>query len=404
MKNIEGLVYQARKPLLSFPWKIAPLSPAWRDSLIAFSVGRILFSIWGALIWKMRLMPDHWGPYYGKIQPILEGAPGALVGMWQRWDGIHYQQIATYGYTDDYLTAFFPLFPMLGRLVSRVTGLSELLSLIVVSNLAFLFCLVLLHKIVSQHFSPGLSRATLLALLTFPSTFFFYAVYPQSLLLLWILLAYWLATHQKWFGAALVGLLAGFTHLTSVPLSILLGIEALQTLRRDKRGPFSVIILLAPLTNLLAIACFLAWRSTISHASYLETQTTYGRTFHWPWETLVIVYKFVSSLPLDYTVTVSWINVGVFLLLIILSILNIRRLPLSLWAFQATMIVFLLLNTFENDPLGSIIRYTLVIFPFFIEVAAFGQQPTWKLAKFAIGSLLLLICSALFFMWKAGVS
>jgi hypothetical protein len=55
-------------------------------------------------------------PYFG-VAPVTSGLSGALLGVWQRFDAIHYIRIASTGYSATDLTAFFPLYPFLIRML-----------------------------------------------------------------------------------------------------------------------------------------------------------------------------------------------------------------------------------------------------------------------------------------------
>jgi hypothetical protein len=300
---------------------------AWRDGVVAFVAGRLFYSLIGYLIWLTGIRPPEADQFYANITPVLEGPSGALLGVWQRWDGIHYQTIAEQGYNADYLSAFFPLYPLLARALSWLTGLDVLPALIIVSNLAFLFSLVLLYRLVSTWVHPRLARITLLSLVLFPTAFFFYALYPQSLLLMWSLIAFGQARQQRWWGAAGAGLLAGLTHGSAVflcaPLAwaawhdrwrepVLASVERLvqvSTLRsrlsqrlvpttRQPVGAAShgtpawqparlLSALLAPVAPLLGMAAFEIWGRLAGLKGFTQMHNQgWSRTFHWPWQVI----------------------------------------------------------------------------------------------------------------------
>ena len=385
------------------------LSPAWRDSLIAFSVGRMLFSLIGYLIWLTGFRPEHADQFYFGIPSVLQGLPGALLGVWQRWDGIHYQRIALEGYSAGYLTVFFPMYPLLSRWLSRLTGLDLLPALIVVSNLAFLFSLVLLYQIVSTRFSPKLARTTLINVLIFPTAFYFYAIYPQSLVLMWILLAYWLTIQKKWAGAGMAALLAGLTHSTAWVLTILIGVEAFQYFKAEgisfKQVQRWLLPLFASGMNGVGIIAFLLWRAWAGFPPFQQVEReAWGWQQYTPWGGVWDIVKSIFSTPLAISELVAWINIGTFLLIIALTLWSFRRIPTAMWLFQLVTLAFLTINHMSWNPLQNFFRFILILFPVYLELALLERGKTGILLKFTCQVILAVILSAMFFLWQSGVS
>jgi hypothetical protein len=76
--------------------------------------------------------------------PVVLGWENALWGL-ERQDALWFLRIADTGYrANDGSAAFFPLYPMLVRVLSVLSGGRTLLAGIVVSNLSFLGALVVL--------------------------------------------------------------------------------------------------------------------------------------------------------------------------------------------------------------------------------------------------------------------
>ena len=90
-----------------------------------FIMQRLLLSTLGAaffLLGYVSLTGDPvLRPYFG-VQVVSAGPAGALLGVWQRFDAIHFMRIASAGYNAPDLSAFLPLFPLVSR------GLGDLLG------------------------------------------------------------------------------------------------------------------------------------------------------------------------------------------------------------------------------------------------------------------------------------
>lgn len=131
------------------------------------------------------------GPYFFPNAPRAETAhPLAQV------DGIAYTEIAASGYSyhlqQQSNVVFFPAYPLLGRMLSSVTGLGGAASLIVLSHFCLAGAFVLMSHYTAERYpgeSPRLQHYVLLAMGLWPATFWFRMAYSESLLLFLSLLS-----------------------------------------------------------------------------------------------------------------------------------------------------------------------------------------------------------------------
>ncbi|HEX6382326.1 MAG TPA: mannosyltransferase family protein, partial [Acidimicrobiia bacterium] len=142
-----------------------------------------------------------------------------LITAWERFDALWFLRIATAGYTPgDGSAAFFPLYPMLIRVLSPVLGGHPLAAGLLISNAAFLGALVVLYFLSSSEFDEQVARRTILYLTIFPSAYFFLAPYSESLFLLLVVSSLWAARRGKWWLAGVAGALAAATRNVGVLL------------------------------------------------------------------------------------------------------------------------------------------------------------------------------------------
>ncbi len=96
------------------------LSESWSWGLLVWLIARFVLSIISLVLWAVQVLPAHspYGDLYLGLSPLRAGWQGALLGVWQRWDAIHYMHIASFGYSDSGSLAYFPLYPVLSRLIS----------------------------------------------------------------------------------------------------------------------------------------------------------------------------------------------------------------------------------------------------------------------------------------------
>lgn len=374
---------------------------AWRWCLPVWLAARLGLSLWGALLASVGFFhsPDKPELLFG-LEPITGGLSGALVGVWQRWDAIAYQRIVTSGYHSGFdLSAYFPLFPMLGRGLSLLTGSEPLLSLLIVSSLAMLLAMVVLYEVVKEDFSDSTARAAVVVAVIFPSAFYYFAPYPQSLSLLLTLVAYQAARKQRWLQAALAGLAAGLTHSTVVPLAILLGIQALSRIKPD-RSAFTIknaLTFIPAAAPFAGMGLFLAWRAWQGFMPITELmQYGWQRVMQWPWVTFAAVIECFATGRINTNFVIDLILI---IFTIILSILGWKKLPFPQWLYQITLLIYLSSTSSWGQPLTGYSRYMLVMFPVFTASALLIQNKLPRLILTAISLALLLLLSGVYFMW-----
>src|SRR5437763_5717102 len=136
----------------------------------------------------------------------------ALFTSWNHWDAANYTRIAQYGYQSVFDLAFFPLFPFLIACISHVLGSwSYLLVGTILSNAALLGALWVIYNIVAKRMDGKIAHKTLLYLCIFPTAFFFFAAYNESLYLLLAAGTFLALEHERWWLAGFLGLLAALT-------------------------------------------------------------------------------------------------------------------------------------------------------------------------------------------------
>ena len=116
---------------------------------------------------------------------------GDTEAAFANWGGQWYTKIALTGYSYDSeqmsSVAFFPVYPLIGCVIAKATGLEPVLALLVISNVSLAASFVFLLRYIKIRFEGGprlLCDYTLLALGLMPTTFFFRMVYSDALFLL----------------------------------------------------------------------------------------------------------------------------------------------------------------------------------------------------------------------------
>ncbi|HEM61479.1 MAG TPA: hypothetical protein ENO24_04240, partial [Chloroflexi bacterium] len=225
--------------------------PAVRHALLIFIAMRILLSLWPALVLAVTQAPtapdEVLRPYQG-IEPITGGPAELFLGVWQRFDTLWYLKIAQHGYSpDDGSTVYFPLYPLLVRLLGKILLGNYLVAAMIISNVAYIAVLFCLYRLTEDELGRTAARRSTIYLALFPTAFFFLAAYTESLFLALTLASFLCASQKRWWLAGLFGLLASLTKLQGVVLVAPLlymylrdkGLQ-LRAVRPDVLGPLTV--------------------------------------------------------------------------------------------------------------------------------------------------------------------
>src|SRR6266545_1646178 len=106
--------------------------------------------IWLFLVTRLLLLLVTYFGYILLTASKYSGAqvsPTAFLSFWNQWDAQRYLSIAQYGYKTPFDYAFFPLFPLLTRILTPPLGSgSYLLVGMLISNGALLGTLFVLYQ------------------------------------------------------------------------------------------------------------------------------------------------------------------------------------------------------------------------------------------------------------------
>lgn len=168
-----------------------------------------------------RLLHSHhaWTWAFASAHP-LDG--------WAHWDGRWFLLIARSGYGAPGSQAFYPLYPVLMRVTARLVG-TEKLGGVLVACACFVGAAYLLYRLVAEQFNPRIGIYSVVFLSIAPTSFFFQAVYNESLFLLLVVASFRLAQKRLWFPAGAVGLLACLTRASGVVLILPLAIQYMES-------------------------------------------------------------------------------------------------------------------------------------------------------------------------------
>jgi hypothetical protein len=326
-----------------------------------------------------------------------------LFTSWEREDALWFLGIADQGYrTDDASAAFFPLYPMVVRVVSVPLGGHPLAGALLVSNAAFLGALMALYVLTKNELSDEIARRSVLYAAVFPTALFFLAPYSESLFLLLVVGCFWAARQARWEIAGVLGGLAALTRNVGILLVIPLALEAVHQARGSAptRSPVRGLVwALAPAAGTFVYLWF--WRlQSGDWLAPLHKQANWQRELGNPlltlWHGTRDAFRFVGLYPGGYHL-LDWLIALAVLAAAGYSLVRFRP---SFGAFAWALILVPLASEYAARPLIAFSRYALPIFPIYWAFARWTEgRPVRHELLVGSSSVLLGLMTILFVNW-----
>lgn len=365
-----------------------------RLPLLAFAGSRILLLLASALAVAARRSGSR-----SLLNAALRAATNHFDAGW-------YLQIATHGYGTFHsdTLAFYPAYPLLIRLTAPIVG-SPAAAGALISAAAFLGALVLLRRMTELELGATHPRAadlTVLLLAFAPLSFFFTAVYTESLFLLLSVAALFCARTGRWRLACLLTAAATLTRPTGIVLALALAVGRVRSHGwRDRSlawvvaGPAALVAYLIGLT--LAGYPWLAPFLVQSHWARVSTLPVIGLVAA-VWAAIHGAVQVIGGAAVFHGGNAAPVSVGaesIILLaeLVLGSVLlwwARRRLPAEYVIYGAGVIVMCLSSPAAGQPLWSFDRFLLTIFPVWMAAGAWlAERRRWVVPVLGAGTIML---------------
>ncbi|MDO8638370.1 MAG: mannosyltransferase family protein [Candidatus Daviesbacteria bacterium] len=364
----------------------------------------LVFFGWKALLAIVSLLAIRLIPL-GYTDRFLGGGPinfklTPAFFSWANFDGEHYLSIAMFGYKG-LEQAFFPVYPLLISFFAKLFS-QDLMSLLInstivgliISNATFLIALLFLYDLIRIDFPKKIAFFVILLIICFPTSFFFGAVYNESLFLLLTVLAFLHARKGNWFWASIFGMIAAATRIFGVLLFPAFIVEAI--LQKKYKQAFWIFLIPAG----LGLYMYFQYLNVGDALAFYHIQTLVGEQRQ---SNLVILpqvyFRYIKMIftvdmqnPIYQTVLLEFITGIAFFILPIYGYFKKIRASYLFYAFVGFII------TTVQGSFSSVPRYVLVFFPSFIALAIwFDRFPRFlKIIFLSISALLLIIEAALF--------
>jgi hypothetical protein len=319
-----------------------------------------------------------WRGWGGGLCCTLDGQvdPRQWEGLLARWDSSYYMQIARYGYTrtgDE--RGFFPLYPFLIGWLSQYSSVNVLWIGLGLSAFAQLASCLIWYHLVKTHYTQPVAYWSVCALLFFPTAFYFFAFYAESLMQCLSLLSIWAMRQGHFIRSGFCIALASVTR----PIGWLLLIPYVVEFAQQRRFTSSRCIaagvggMTGIAGSLFALNYWIPFeRQTYWGAGYIElTATRWLAQFSWLGSTFYDAFMAaawgVNINPDWFSRAISIFNFVFGVWLLIANIWLARRVPLSWAAFMLGASIFFLSM---HGPLGyawdALPRHVLFVYPVFL--------------------------------------
>jgi hypothetical protein len=334
-------------------WGSLPIRRALAASLEAFALSRAILVV-----------------VTGAVAVVRGQSP---VDLWNQWDSIWYLGIANHGYHwvapgheathfADASLAFFPLFPLIVHCLEAV-GLSTVVAGLLIANVAFFVALVYLYRLAAEEWGVSSSRLAVILVALFPTAFFTFAPYTESLFLLASAATLY---HSYQHQSGLAGTWLAVALLTR-STGIILLIPAIVILQ--PRTTRAWLLLLGPSAAGWLISVAYLARLGIPLSWLLTAQRAWHRGLAFPWDGFVGSVMWLGRhgekqavMAADNVFSLA-VTIG-FLALTVLAWRELTR-PLKLYFLGFWLLILLTPQWLDGyyAPFGSVDRYVLALFP-----------------------------------------
>lgn len=378
--------------------------------VIAIFLLVVLLGIRGSTQW---ITPSTGGFPYREF--ILKYTSIPTIGALANFDGVQYLIIADHDAYYQYQQAYFPLFPLLIKVVGTIIGGKLLYGGLVISVFSLFWGLILLRKLLNS--LPGKNKfvwSSVVYLLLLPGSFFFVSVYTESLFLTLFCGALLLLNRKQYVLAAITACLLGMTRLVGVfvviPIVVYFAFPYLSEkrawLKRFIQGlkPVHLLVIFSPVLGLLIYMTYL-YITVGDPLAFIHAQKAFNNNRSTSIVLLPQViyryFKILTTAQLDVAYIVASVEIGVFIAYIALLARQFYRYVVLkkdahwlTWGILLFSITNLLLPTLTGT-LSSIPRYGLLSLAVLIEINQGSRKMKYLLGiVFSVINLLMLILFA----------
>lgn len=336
--------------------------PPWAQALIVYAVTRLVDVV--VLTRAARFQPAS----------LWTTASPDYLGFVSLWDAEWYHRIADTGYPPELPRdetgqvrqnewAFYPLYPLLVRLVMRATGAEWPLAASMTSLLCGAAAVVVLRSLVDRIAGRSVGLWTVALFCAFPAAPVLQLAYTESAAALLLFAALWCLQRRRYLLAVPVVLAVGIARPIAVPLAAVVGLHLLRRILRRGGDPLppgelARLLVLTAASGMAAVEwpLIVAWR-TGEPGGYTDTMGAWRAGHHMapfrPWWDMSRYWLGEWAGPIAVVV-------------VVLALLWWLTRPVARMIagdLRAWVVCYLGYMLAVLDPSTSLVRYLLLAFP-----------------------------------------
>ncbi len=373
----------------------------FRLQLVIFILFNLFFYLF--LLRFNSLIPFNFNSYrfnahHFETDPKSVGRPFNLFSGLAQFDAQWYLKIASDGYPynphvqndltarnrmQNLVFAFFPLYPMLIRIINFLFASVDL-SAFITTNLLLISDFISLYYLVSRFYSKELAVKTVWLMFLYPFSVFFRSFFAEGLLLLLIIWFVYFLRDRRYFISALLLGLSNITKGTAILLNLVFLFYLVRDLKNHRLSPgrfiSSLLVTVLPLTGWLVFNYFKTgnpfYFSRVLSSWFVPPPGIPYLIYN------LAVFLSFFQLPLHF-MHFSQIDCSTLIILSVLLVSGYKHLNRLLW--WTSFCIFL--TPLLVHDLSSYSRYQIISFPVFIYLAKISNPWVYRglLLLFAVG-------------------
>lgn len=323
------------------------------------------------------------------------------------WDAGWYRGIAESGYAwindpnAQQNVIFFPLYPLLSGILHKITGASVAVSMVFISNAAFLLSLIWLYRYLYEEYTGDIALWSVVFIAFFPTSVFFSAGYPESLSLLFSIATFHYLSKDK---PLVAGAMAGIAVSTRLPLIILSVPIFLHLIRKRpytaRRISYSCACLLLSAGGVIAYAAYLYFKFNDPFVFVKGYEA--WKAFNQGEGSLL---KILAFIPVVQDIKFHFVALSArtfdsifFIFFLAGSIWGVFQYRKPIFVYALALILFSYVSHAQFS-LISMGRYMLLAFPVFIVMTRIFRDAVSRSVVVALSSAMLFMHAALYAKW-----
>jgi hypothetical protein len=292
----------------------------------------------------------------------------------------------THGHVAGNTIAFFPVFPLLIRWLTDLTGFSLLTSGIIVTSITGLTAVIGVWMLIRHYADQSAADRGTLLLALFPGAFVLSMVYSEGLVITCVAFGILALLQRRWVIAGLLGLVASAT----TPIALAFEVSCLWCAYTELAKNRNWRVLSAPILVPLGFVSYQLWlwRHTGNLSAWRDTERDGWLSYPSVAYPVHIVTDFFTH-PTTAVITEYLLFVGIVVTLVCAVVAIRSRMPMPMLLYGLSAAVLALVAA----PVGLRPRFLFLAFPLVVAVGTWLRGRAY-IAVLAISTALLCVLTA----------